>query len=98
MPIRGIVPCSGEPRAAPRQRRPGKLDLLRPDDDLVAREVGEALHAAGVDVDRDEVLDSDTGLALEVDAGLDREHRPQRKWYVGAAAAEARQLVGRDAD
>jgi len=33
------------------------------DDDHVAREPGEALHAAGSGVEQDEVLDPDAGLA-----------------------------------
>jgi len=50
------------------------------------------------DVDADQVLDPDARLALEVDAGLDREHRRARELDLGGALAQAGQLVGREAD
>ena len=66
--------------------------------DHVAREVRQPLDDAACGVEVDEVLDAHAGLALEVDPGLDREHRRARQRLVGAAPPEPRQLVRREPD
>src|SRR2546422_2441145 len=50
----------------------------RQDEDL-ARELRQALDAAGSGVQQHEVLDPHAGLAFQVDPGLDRERRRRRE-------------------
>ena len=68
------------------------------DDEHVARKLGQPIEPAGTGVQGEQVLDPDTGLALEIDPGLDAEDRRRRQGGVGGAAAERGQLVGRQAD
>src|SRR5829696_8189632 len=78
--------------------RSTSLRVLDPDDDLVARELRDAIDAPRLDVDDDKVLDTDARLALDIDAGLDREDGPSWERLVGAPAPEPGQLVRREPD
>src|SRR6185369_17547296 len=59
----------------------------------LTRKPGQALDPAGAAVEEHEILDPHPGLALEVDPGLDREHRRRRQRAVEGPRAERRRLV-----
>src|SRR6185436_237386 len=68
------------------------------DDDDLARELRQSLDSASCDVEADEVLDPDARLAVQVDAGLDREDRRARQGRVGGRPTERWVLVRRETD
>ncbi len=80
-----------------RARGDARRALLADDHDL-AREARQKVEPPVRGVDRHEVLDADAGLAIEVDAGLDREHRRAGQRRVGRPLAERGGLVRGKAD
>ena len=64
----------------------------------IARESGQAFDPPGGDIDRDEILDPNPHLALEIDPGLHGEDGRARKGRVGCQAPERRLFVCGQAD
>src|SRR5215208_1411979 len=85
-------------RTTPRTGNKASGEASDADDDLVARELRDAIHASGIDLHHDEILDPDASFALQIDARLDGEHGPAWQRLVRAAAPEARELVRREPD